>query len=113
MPDRIDDLFQTMDYRITVGNFAALSANPGGHVLDNHNAVPQIGSKCGKTIVGFSFAHKTGHGFGSFLCCKSSDHSSGLGKYAVMSHNSIPFEPQTMCNLPALDVPKTKQLGKG
>jgi hypothetical protein len=65
-----------MGYRITVGNFAALAANPGGYVLDNHNAVPQIGSKCGKTIVKFSFTHKTGYGFGSFLCFKSSDHSS-------------------------------------
>jgi hypothetical protein len=84
----------------------------GWHIFDDNNATTHIGSETGKTVLYITFAHKAVHIF--LLCLWSSIHSAGLGKYAVISHNSIPFEPHSICRaFPALVYPSIKQLGKG
>jgi hypothetical protein len=110
----IDNLLKTAGNFIVIGNFATLTTNLGGNVLDNDNTVTQISGKSGKTFPQCTFTHKTCHFVFSRPALKSSDHSVESGKNAVIRHNSVPFEPQTICrHLSAVITPKTKQLGKG
>ena len=110
--DSTDSLLKLFGYLIAVGYFPALPANLGRYVFDNDNVSAHIGSKSRKAFFCCSFTHKTNHCL--LLCLKSSVQSTGLGKYAVMSHSSSPFEPQTTCRgFSAVVSPSTKQLGKG
>jgi hypothetical protein len=92
----IDNLFKTAGNIIAVRNFTALSANSGWDVFNNDNTVFHINGKGRISVLQCTFAHKTSHFVSSCRTLKSSDQSAGFGKYAVMSHNSIPFEPQTI-----------------
>jgi hypothetical protein len=110
--DSIDNLLKAEGNLAAIGSFAALSADLRGNVFNDDDAIPEIGGKRRTAVPQFAFAHKTGHVLSSCLTLKSSDHSAGFGKYADMSHNSAPFEPQTTCRgLPARVFPKTRQLG--
>jgi hypothetical protein len=110
----IDNLFKPAGNIIVIGNFAALIANLGWHVFNDNDTVSYIGGKSGKTVPYFAFAHKAGHFVSSLRILKSADHSAGLGKYAVISHSSVPLEPQTTCRCPSSGVtPRTRQFGKG
>jgi hypothetical protein len=112
--DGIDNLLKPAGYIVAIGNFAALIANLRRHVFDDDDAIAYIGSKSGKTVLCFSPAHKAGHGVSSLRVLKSADHSAGFGMYTVISHNSVPLEPQTICRrLSSCVRPKTRQLGKG
>jgi hypothetical protein len=95
--DGLNNPFKPAGHVAAIGNFAALVANPGRHVFNDDNTLAGIGRKCGKTVPRFTFAHKTDHFVLSRRVLKSADHSSGFGKYAVISHNSVPLEPQTTC----------------
>jgi hypothetical protein len=114
LPDGIDDLFKPVGNFISVGDFTALSANSGRYVFNNDNTISHIGSKGRTAVFQFAFAHKADHFVFSCRTLKSSDHSAGFGTYVVISHNSIPSEPQTTCRgFPVQVNPKTRQLGKG
>jgi hypothetical protein len=114
VPDGIDDLLKTAGNIAAIGNFTALIANLGWYVFNDDDTVVYIRGKRGKTVQRFAFTHKTGHFASSRRVRKSADHSAGFGMYAVISHNSEPPEPQTMCRyLSSRANPKTRQLGKG
>ena len=114
VPDRIDNLLKPAGHIVIIRNFAALIANLGWYVLNDDDTVAYIGGKGGKIVPCFAFAHKAVHFVSSLRILKSADHSAGLGKYAVISHNSIPLEPQTTCRyLSSAVSPRTRQLGKG
>ena len=110
--DVFNDLLEPLRNFIAVRSFPALTTNAGRHIFDNNNATTHIGGKRRDPFLYRSLTHKTNHGYLLFL--KSSVHLSGLGIYAVTSHNSSPFEPHTICSAsPAFVCPSTKQLGKG
>jgi len=113
----VDNLLKPTRHFITVRGFAALSANSGWHILDDYNTAVHIRSKGREPILQSPLAHKTNHvSLPSVLSrfLKSSVHSEGLGTYALISHSSAPFEPQTTCKaFRAFVYPNTKQLGKG
>jgi hypothetical protein len=77
--DRIDYLLKTAGNLVAIGNFTALSANPGWNVFDYDNAIPQISGKGGNAVPQFTFAHKAGHFASSCRILKSSDHSAEFG----------------------------------
>jgi hypothetical protein len=87
--DISDNTFKLPCYFIAVCCFTALTANTGRYISDNNNAITHIGGETGKAILYITFAHKASHIF--LLCLKSSDHSAGFGKYAVISHNSVSY----------------------
>jgi len=108
----MNNIFKAFCGIIVKTYFAALITDLRRHVFYNNNAFTQIGGKIRNSILHGTFTHKTNHFI--LLCLKSSVHSSLLGKYAVINHNSIPFEPQTTCNVrPVIVFPNTRQLGKG
>jgi len=108
----MNNLFKLPRHIVAERSLAALTANRGRNIFNHNNTAAHIGGKGREFFPYRSFAHKTRHGF--LLCLKSTDHSAGLGKYAVTSHNSVPFEPHTTCRgRPAAVRPSTKQLGKG
>jgi hypothetical protein len=112
--DGSNNLLKPAGHIVAIGNFAALIANLGRHVLNDDDTISNIGGKSRKTVLRFAFAHKAGHGISSLRVLKSADHSAGFGTYAVMSHNSVPLEPQTICRHLLSGVrPETRQLGKG
>ena len=88
----VNNLFKPTRHFIAVRSFSALTAYAGRHVFDNNNTVAHVGCKSREPFIYIAFTHKAGHAF--LLCLKSSDQSEGLGMYAVISHNSAPFEPQ-------------------
>jgi hypothetical protein len=114
IPNGIDNLLKPAGNIIAIGNFAALITNLGWYVFNDDDTVAYIGGKSGKIVPCLAFAHKTSHFVSSRRILKSADHSAGFGKYADISHNSVPLEPQTTCRylFPGVG-PKTRQLGKG
>jgi hypothetical protein len=75
LSDGIDNLFKAPGNVIVIGNFAALSAYPRRHILDNNNAISNIRSESGTAVLYFAFAHKTSHFASSCRTLKFSDHS--------------------------------------
>jgi hypothetical protein len=114
IPNGMNNLLKPAGDIVGIGNFAALIANSGRYVFNDDNTVTYIGGKSGKTISRFAFTHKTSHFISSCRVLKSADHSAEFGKYALMSHNSVPLEPQTTCRGLFSGVnPKTRQPGNG